>query len=265
MGQNDERRLQQLISQNRPVPFEYAGHTYHLNPEPAALYHLQHSITKLARMVDLLELRPSVVFDVGANCGLFAAFVARRVPGVRVFAFEPARDLVPIAEQNCAGLSVSVIGQGVAEEPSIQTLYVNPASQQTNSLHLDAVLAFGAEEDLRTEEVRCTSVDAFVERIGVDSVDVLKVDVQGGEGAVFRGACTTMPGVRQLFVETTWLDLESNTQVIPMALHYGFTHVTVINPVYAGADLLFTRQAVEGADPGSSFAISEDVLRPRWW
>ena len=42
--------LQRLVREKKPIPFQVDGATYYLNPDAAAGYHLQHSITKLLRL-----------------------------------------------------------------------------------------------------------------------------------------------------------------------------------------------------------------------
>ena len=55
----------------------------------------------------------------------------------------------------------------------------------------------------------------------IKKIDVLKVDVQGYEGAVFRGCGDLVSTVEMLFVESTWMDIESIVETIPFALEHG--------------------------------------------
>jgi FkbM family methyltransferase len=196
---------------------------------------------KLWRMVELIGDAKSV-FDIGANCGIFAALCARRFPAATIHAFEPAAGLQPMLEHNCSADNIAVHQLAVGEHNEDVTLYVHPDSQQANSLQSSAVEAFLDPAMIETETIRCVAVDSFMAEHSITRVDVLKVDVQGGEGAVLRGAQGALAGVKYLFVEATWLDPESVQRLLPAAEHHGFRHVAVVNPVHSGADLLFTRE-----------------------
>jgi FkbM family methyltransferase len=225
----------------KPLHVTVNGSKYWLNPEPTALYHARNSMPKLKRMVDLIGDARSI-FDVGANCGIFAALCAERFPAATIHAFEPAAGLQPMLAHNCAADNIAVHQLAVGERNEVVTLYVHPESQQANSLQAAAVEAFLDPAEIETETTSCVSVDSFMAENSIANVDVLKVDVQGTEGAVLRGAQAALKDVRYLFVEASWLDPESVQHLLPAAEHYGFQHATVVNPVHSGADLLFTRE-----------------------
>lgn len=237
----DAIRLAALNRMGKPLRIKVDGGNYYINPEPAALYHAHHSMSKLVRMVDLIGDAKSI-FDVGANCGIFATLCARKFPTATIHAFEPAKALQPILVRNCADTNVVVHQLAVGEQNGLVTLFVNPDSQQTNSLERSAVAAFSDSSNIETETVPCVTIDSFVSEHTIPPIDVLKVDVQGLEGAVLRGARAALEGVQYLFVEATWLDPEGSQRILPAAEHYGFKHLAVVNPVHTGADLLFTRE-----------------------
>lgn len=237
----DVLRLRVLNRLGKPLRIQIEGVDYYLNPEPVAFYHARNSMSKLVRMVELVSEAESI-FDVGANCGIFSALCARKFPSASIHAFEPAEALQPILALNCTAANISVHQLAVGERNEDATLYVNPDSQQTNSLQLSAVEPFLAATKIETETTRCVALDSFVVAHGTAPIDVLKVDVQGLEGAVLRGAQASLESVQYLFLEVTWLDLEGVQRILPAAEHYGFSYVAVVNPVYTGADLLFTRE-----------------------
>lgn len=240
-GLIDVLRLYALNRVGKPLCIKVDGSGYYLNSEPTALYHALHSTSKLVRMVELIR-DASSIFDVGANCGIFAALCARKFPTAAIHAFEPATALQPILALNCSAVNISVHQLAVGERNELVTLYVNPDSQQTNSLQFSAVEAFIDSAKIETETISCVAVDSFAAEHSIVPIDVLKVDVQGLEGAVLRGARAALQSVQYLFLEVTWLDLEGVQRILPAAEHYGFRHVAVVNPVYTGADLLFTRE-----------------------
>lgn len=219
-------------------PVAVGGQKLYLNREKLTEWVAKNSLSKLERMVDLLP-GAECIFDVGANCGIFSALCAAKFPTAKIHAFEPSTSLQPVLARNCAPPNITIHPVAVGEREEAVTLYINPESQQTNSLHRSSIEPFTDRID--EQMTHCITLDS----LGVEP-DVLKIDVQGAEGAVFRGARTVLKSVRWLFVESSWLDPDA-AQVVPAAQHYGFTHVTAVNPVHMGADLLFTREPVTGS------------------
>lgn len=259
----DAARLRRLRRQGKPLRVTVEGNLYYLNPEPTALYHARNSMSKLVRMVDLIADAKSI-FDIGANCGIFAALCARKFPA-SIHAFEPAKDLQPMLALNCSGPNISVHQLAVGERNELATLYVHPDSQQANSMEYSAVEAFLEPTRIEKETIRCVSVDSFMAKHSIAHIDVLKVDVQGWEGAVLRGARDALDSVRYLFIEATWLDPGGVQRVLPTANYYGFTDVAVINPVHTGADLLFTREPVATDIPDVLRFRLEDLIAEKSW
>lgn len=255
----DQRHLTRLRRRGKPLPVTVGGDTYYLNPEPTALYHARESIPKLSRLVATLP-DAKTVFDVGANCGVFSAMCARKFPHAQIHAFEPTAALQPWLALNCTP-TVTVHQVAVGDRNGDATLYIHPDSQQANSLQSSAVEAFLDPAKIQTETVRCITLDSLPA-----CPDVLKVDVQGLEGAVLRGATRALDSVQYLFLEVTWLDLEGVQRILPAAEHYGFTHVAVVNPVHTGADLLFTREPLATALPNVlQFPLNEESAGEPWF
>ena len=147
----------------------------------------------------------AVVLDVGANVGSYTLLFAMWAgPGGRVFAFEPAPDAREGLRQhvvlNRVADRVEIIPSAAAEHAGSAKLQVDGASGG-NTL-IDAGLPTGP-----TIEVETTSLDAFCRARGLVP-DVVKIDVEGAELDVLRGARSVLaqPEVRA-FVEfhpTIW-------------------------------------------------------------
>lgn len=129
--------------------------------------------------------RPKLMFDVGANRGQSAFTFARRYPAAAVVAFEPA-----VA-------NVAAIGRYMGRFPKIRVeqLALGAAAGE-------AWLELGAEDFLhrvveesaveagerRGERVRVETLDGYCAGAEIEEVDYLKVDTEGGDLAVLRGA-----------------------------------------------------------------------------
>jgi len=131
------------------------------------------------------RFEPGMTFiDVGANVGLYSA-LALSTPGFRgrVLAIEPdaesRRYLHKTIEAN--GGAAQICELAAADRPGTLTLYKNPENKGDNRLYPDPLLR--AEETIDAD-----TLDNICERCGIAAVHFIKVDVQGAEAQVMRGA-----------------------------------------------------------------------------
>jgi FkbM family methyltransferase len=142
----------------------------------------------LADMVAALRRRGRTVHyvDVGANVGHHALFMSRLAD--RVTAFEPFPRVADeirtkIAENGLTNLQLFPVALGDADgELAIQLL--DDANLGTATLTADRVGRTGRTA-VGTAQVRAG--DAFFESNALPPIDILKVDVEGFEAAVFGG------------------------------------------------------------------------------
>ncbi len=225
-------------------------------------------------------LRPgSTVLDVGANTGLFSLLAARREPGARVHALEPVNQVFRVLEDNVAANrleNVTCHRLACGEKPGRVTIHV----PENEPIPMMASLVAGWSRGRhRREQVECVTVDGLVEKIGPNRVDVLKVDAEGSEDAVLRGAVTTLERYRP-FVFCEVLERGDLGRAVMEALHgldYCFfalspTGVRPSATVLGGADgdeshnyLFVPRDRLAGATPLLSGArthvpAEQDVL-----
>ena len=146
----------------------------------------------------LLEhLRPGDHFvDVGANIGYFSVLAAKRVGALgRVSSFEPvpavrAMLLESLAESRVTDL-VHVLPNVVSDAPGRVQLKVQSlaeGSRNSGGSHLLPAQPSGSTRAGDTLEVEAVRLDD----LALERVDLLKVDVEGAEPLVFRGARATL-------------------------------------------------------------------------
>jgi FkbM family methyltransferase len=141
-------------------------------------------------------------FDVGANIGTVTIPVA--MTGAECLAFEPApanaARLAENAELNRLG-NVTVVEAAMWSEAGTVALQVDGAEGAGRSRVV--------EDGDGTIEVPAATLDQFAGG-GAAAPDLLKIDVEGAELEVLRGAAATLGAgrVREVFVETHPLALE---------------------------------------------------------
>jgi len=175
----------------------------------------------------------AVVADIGANVGLYTIALSRLVPDGHVFAFEPSPRTVGYLRRNLASNGVSnvtVVAEAVGAEPgeleffdnrefSAGSMAVDNAPEMFREWLSDVKRSDGADE-ARGGFVRvpCTTLDAFVSSSGIERLDVVKVDTEGFDLQVLRGAHETLSRFKPaVIVEFATFALTVHAQVLPAA------------------------------------------------
>ena len=159
-----------------------------------------------AEELDLMRplLRPGqTIIDVGANVGYTARFFAQAVGRTGdVHAFEPNPVIYPLLKQNVASLErVSVYNLGLSSSNDELPLFLagnNHGVACFSEKYPATHLAYREDEPMRTANAKVVIGDEFLERKGIDHVDVIKIDVEGWELNVLSGLAQTISASRDL-------------------------------------------------------------------
>lgn len=157
----------------------------------------------------LAEAGPGAVYDIGANCGWFAVRAARGGRPVR--AFEPVPGTAAYAERNLAAVSApdaELLRVAVSDRQGIGTIHLY-SSSGNNSLHERTLPEGHPLRHVGTAEVPLAPLDALVAEHGLPAPALVKIDVEGNELAVLRGARETLRRHRPLIV-LEWAETTSN-------------------------------------------------------
>jgi FkbM family methyltransferase len=133
------------------------------------------------------------VIDVGANHGLFSLEAAHMLAGRGVIhAFEPTPATRRLLETNIAANEIDIVKIfpfALGESPGTARLRVHHEMSGLNTFASEDIT--WNRRTLRADEiieVPVTTLDAHAEAEGLDRIDFLKIDVEGFELGVIRGA-----------------------------------------------------------------------------
>lgn len=135
-------------------------------------------------------LKPGMTFfDVGANVGQYTLLASGL--DCNVHSFEPAPVIFQFLSENVrpVGKLAKINQCAVSDSEEPVTLYMAQPGDLGSTSMTKQFCASG-----QTVEVPCTTIDAYMSRFGIPKVDVLKIDVEGAESAVLRGAEKLLSG-----------------------------------------------------------------------
>lgn len=142
-------------------------------------------------MADTLKvyLKTGCVFmDVGANEGYFTVLGAKYVGSTgRVFAVEPQQRLISVIQENLAlneftGVTVSNVA--LSDENNTSELYLSPATNSGASGLSEPSSHYRAQK----QEVTVKRLETLLDELGLERVDVMKMDIEGFEYEAILGS-----------------------------------------------------------------------------
>lgn len=123
-----------------------------------------------------------IVFDVGANDGRTVQRLQEHLPSPRILAFEPVMSTFQVLTERTAGLAnVRCFRLALGAEAGRREIFLNE-SAAVNSLDP----GWGASTG--TEAIEMTTVDHIVAQEGIAHIDLLKIDAEGHDLEVLKGA-----------------------------------------------------------------------------
>jgi FkbM family methyltransferase len=130
------------------------------------------------------------VLDVGANVGewsssmLAAARQAGRAEDLDLHAFEPSSYTFACLSEALRGQRVRLQQSALSERSGSSILHVMGPGAGTNSLHAPPAKLM----DMTTEDVATTTLEEYADDAGLDDIALVKIDTEGHDLAVLRGA-----------------------------------------------------------------------------
>ena len=137
----------------------------------------------------------NIIFDVGANVGIYSTFFRHFYPESKIYAFEPIKPTSEVLKLNTKPYDINVFNHALWDSNGKLDLALpkGKAKQSTN---------FGAywKRKISKITVDIKTLDSVCEDLGVYP-DFLKIDVEGGESHVLGGYGKNITKTKYIMVE----------------------------------------------------------------
>jgi FkbM family methyltransferase len=140
----------------------------------------------------------ATIIDLGANIGLASRYFSTLFPRCRIVAVEPDHGNCQMIADNCPDVidnsRLKVVRACVAAKSGVAAL-----DRSLDSWGFTMVAPEGRPPE---ELIPCITVEQVIEQFGCDHVDLLKCDIEGSEGDLFKNCSPWIGQVRNMIIET---------------------------------------------------------------
>lgn len=142
----------------------------------------------------VFAIRPKLIVDAGANIGMATLYFAHLFSDARIVAVEPEASNFTLLKGNCAGLT-NVTVKNAALWPERTQLQLASADRGN--------WGFSVQEALDDRSpIASITVPELLAESGMPRIDLLKLDIEGAERALFAESCEEwLPRVGTIVIE----------------------------------------------------------------
>ena len=169
---------------------------------------------KEIRFVTELDLNHenTTIIDIGANIGIYTILFSHLFPKSKLISIEASPVIFDKLQLNCklnnlhtAGYHLFLINKAVSNNDGIEAEFYESHSMSTMCKEFLTSISNSIinDEERSKKIVRTVTIDSLVETHNIDEISLLKIDVEGSEVSVLKGAVNTLykKKVRNMLIE----------------------------------------------------------------
>lgn len=151
-----------------------------------------------------------VIFDVGAYVGKVTAAYKKAFPRSTIYCFEPFADSFQRLSRSCQDASIYAHQLAFSDREGKATLHLNTDASCNSFLpRPQGDFKHCSDSSRKTGEIQVetTTLDIFCTGVGISNIDILKLDVEGSEVKVLKGASEMLTGhaIRLIYAEAMFI------------------------------------------------------------
>jgi FkbM family methyltransferase len=150
-----------------------------------------------------------VIVDVGANIGQSALVFREKLPNSSIFSIEPVNSTFKELKRNTEEKNINIYNIGIGSTKEVKKIKVDNIKPNSlfNSFNLDDELL---DKNFHIEEVEVNTLSNFCKEIKVKRINFLKIDTEGFDMEVLKGALPLLTESKIDFIEIEVSMNESN-------------------------------------------------------
>ncbi len=170
--------------------------------------------------------RSSVIFDIGANTGVYTLVAKSIKPDSKVFAFEPVSRVFEKLVYNCKlnNFSVETIDKAVSDFDGEASIY-EPMEEHILSVTVNKNLQ-AAEQPVVETRIQTIRLDTVIDHYNLKGIELVKIDVETHEAEVLAGFGEYLKKFKPtMLIEILTQEVAENIEEIVADLGYLFFNI----------------------------------------
>ena len=208
----------------------------------------------------LINKEDPFIFDIGACHGSVALTYNNLFRSPKIYCFEPFPESFEILKKNLSPYdNIKSLNIALSDKTGLSKLNVN-SNKATNSLLPSDERGedFWGKNLYKTENVinvNTITLDDIIKQFSIPIIDILKIDVQGGEYEVFQGAEEFLSNQKvsliysEMIMCPTYKGQHTLSEYFSLLYKYGYTFLDFFNPIrrhnqLIQADIIFLNKSL---------------------
>jgi FkbM family methyltransferase len=154
-----------------------------------------------------------ISIDIGANIGIYTLLLSHLYPKCKVISIEASPTIFEKLKLNCQlnnllpGSNLVLLNKAVSDKDGTWVEFYEKHSMSTMSKEfltsISSKIITNKDDELHKEIVRTVTIDKLAETTNINEISFLKIDVEGAEVLVLKGAINilTEKKVRNMIIE----------------------------------------------------------------
>jgi FkbM family methyltransferase len=195
---NPTQHIEVLMKNYRELTVDIGGNKYVIASDDDYLEHIRNGFEpEMVKLFKVLAANSETILDIGANIGCTAILFGEL--SKNVYAFEPSPTTFAYLEKNISNSGRNNVfpkNLGLGAEPGESTLTFAPSNRSGGFVSNQTQASAGHT----VEKIVIRQLDEVVNSLDLQAIDFIKIDVEGFEGHVLRGAKKTLSSNRPVVV-----------------------------------------------------------------
>jgi FkbM family methyltransferase len=155
---------------------------------------------------------PTIV-DVGANIGEYSEKICLNSSNPTIYALEPHPGNFQKLEENIEGRNITTIRKACGDVEKKVNLFDYEEGRSSHASTVEGVVSKIHKKEKQKVKVDMTTLDRLIKKRNIYTIDLLKVDTEGNEIEVLRGAKKAIERnvIRCIQIEFNEMNVESRT------------------------------------------------------
>jgi FkbM family methyltransferase len=171
------------------IAHQSIGIMKYLTPEESGEAYIINTV--IAKYFDYRNGRRPVIFDIGANVGNYTCQLAHIHPNIDIFSFEPNPSTYTKLSANIAAFkNAQGFNLGLGSEKGFLNMYTyaDDLESEHASVYRDVLSELHSSNALVEKQVVIETIYDFCKGNRIEKIDFLKIDTEGFEYEVLKGA-----------------------------------------------------------------------------